>query len=165
MSKHFIEIENFSNEEVTAMFDYICTEVLKKSPIEVKTSVLGIKKVKKDTEVTLSNLLLLIDQNELGIKFRVNYLKEDKIEETPKVNPDLTIGLKVDPVQKAMADQKESVTAFKKAPTTTLDEVMQRNFEEVGAAKEKNIVASDDKAIENNGAPVFDPGALPTFQQ
>lgn len=108
MSKHYLEIENFSPSEVTEMFDAICKDVVKKSPIEVKKELLGIKNAKSDTKVSLSHLMLLMEANKVDFTFRVTYEKDDK--EIPvSETPNLTIGLKEDPIHTEMQKQSEEI--------------------------------------------------------
>lgn len=160
MSKHWLEIENFSDKETTAMFDAICTEVLGKSPIDVKKGLLGMKSAKKDTKVTLSHLMTLIDHAKIEFSFKVTYLKEDKPEIPPA--PKLEVGLKVDPVNEAMEEQKKEIIPVQARQEET-GKGVQRNFQEVGATGPVKPVSSD-KPSEEGKAPVFDPGAIPNFK-
>lgn len=151
MSKHWLEIENFSDDEVTEMFNALCVNALEKQPSDVKKSLLGIKTAKNGTMVTLSHLMTLIEKEGFEISFKVTYLKEDKVLEKSKQpieSPKLDIGLKVDPVAEAMKEQNIIVA--------------NRNFTEVGVAK-VNTTVSSDGPNENSKAPVFDPGAIPDF--
>jgi len=151
MSKHWLEIENFSDDEVTEMFNALCVNALEKQPSDVKKSLLGMKTAKNNTTVTLSHLMTLIEKEGFEISFKVTYLKADKDLKKPEVieAPKLDIGLKVDPIAEAMKEQTIIVA--------------NRNFTEVGVAKVNTPVSSDGPS-ENSKAPVFDPSAIPNFK-
>jgi hypothetical protein len=154
MTEKFAEIEDFSPKEVTEMFDYLCINALQKSPIDVKKTLLGIKTAKKDTKVTLSHLMLLIEDNNLKFNFKVNYLEEEKpkteFEKAIDKTADAAIaenaagGATVDPLQEALTDQRKTVG--------------ERVFTEVTGG-------SEDKASEQPPAGGgFDPNAIPEFK-
>jgi hypothetical protein len=152
MSKHWLEIENFSDDEVTEMFNALCVNALGKQPADIKKSLLGMKTAKNATMVTLSHLMTLIEKEGLEISFKVHYLKEDKVLKKPEVveAPKLDIGLKVDPIAEAMKEQEQTII------------VANRNFTEVGVAK-VNTPMSSDMPSDNPSIPKFDPGAIPNF--
>ena len=153
MSKHWLEIENFSDDEVTEMFNALCVNALEKQPADVKKSLLGMKTAKNGTTVTLSHLMTLIEKEGFEISFKVTYLKEDKVLKKEEVveAPKLDIGLKVDPIAEAMKEQAQVMNP------------PNRVFTEVGVAKVNTPVSSDGPSG-NSKAPVFDPGAIPDFK-
>jgi hypothetical protein len=146
MSKHWLEINDFSDKEINEMFNAICIDVIGKSPAEVKKEYLGVKTTKKDAKVELSHLLEIIEANDLEISFKVTYLKLDEEVEIPAA-PKLDVGLKIDPIQEAMKEQNVIVA--------------NRNFQEVGVAKISSPVSSDGPS--DNPPPTFDPNAIPNF--
>lgn len=152
MSKHWIEIEDFSEEEVTEMFNVICVKALGRTSPEVKKNFLGKKNARDTTLVNLVDLADLITKEGLEVTLRVAYLKPDEVKKEEIVEaPKLDIGLKIDPVNEAMKEQNEIVADVK------------RNFTEVGATK-VNAPMSSDVPSENMESPKFDPGAIPDFK-
>lgn len=84
MSKHYFEIENFTSKEVTEMFNAICSTALQKDPIEVKKNLLGIKFARKDTTISLSHLMILIDKHKIPFSFKTFYDINDNIVDSIK---------------------------------------------------------------------------------
>lgn len=160
MKNKFIEIEDFSPKELTDMFDYICTTVLKTSPIEVKQTLLGMKAPNKNSKVTLSQLLVLIEKHELNFKFKVMYIEPEKevmsnfekaIDETATnaIAENANGGVKTDVLHDAMNDQSKALGQ----PTRVFTEVLGSGNSE-----------SEDKAPAGNAAATFDPNAIPEFK-
>lgn len=157
MKDKFVEIEDFSSKEITDMFNYICTTVLKQSPIEIKTVMLG-KKANANTKVELSHLLLLIEKNDLKFKFRVNYLEapaekssfEKAIDETADkaIAETAQGGVKTDVIHDAMQDQQKQVQSGG------------RVFTEVPGGNPE----SEDQPPAGSGPATFDPSAIPYFR-
>lgn len=156
MKNKFIEIEDFSPKELTDMFDAICTDVLKQSPIEVKQSLLGMKAPNKNSKVTLSQLLVLIEKNDLTFKFKVTYLEPEKVEKsnfekaidetaTNAIAADANGGVKTDVIQEAMQDQGKALGQ----PVRVFTEV---------------TGGSEDQASTGSGPAAFDPNAIPEFK-
>lgn len=113
--KSYYEIPNFSTEEVTELFNALCKDALGKDPAAVKQGLLGMKNAKKETQVTLSHLLLLIDRNKLEMDFRVHFLEEEKKAPVESIT-EPNAGVKVDPIHESMAEQKSAVGSVDPGP-------------------------------------------------
>lgn len=155
MEKHYLEINEFSQSEITEMFNAICKEIGHITPSDAKKNILGMKGAKEDTSVALTHLMTLIAHFKVEFSFKVTYLKHESVS-TKKEHVDLPLdGVENDVVFDAMNEQAVSVDA---AGIITIDlpELSEKEKQQTNDLTQESKPTPD--------KPSFDPSKLPDFK-
>lgn len=108
MSKQFVKINSFSASDVQDLFDFICENILKKKPEEVKNEVSAFfsnaPRMFKGKEVTITELINTIMVFDIKFELKLNWINNEK-QELPPVKNKNQEGLKLNPEEKLLKEQ------------------------------------------------------------
>ncbi len=127
----FASINSFSPEDLTALFEVICTKIIKRKPNDVKKEILLVKGKPAEIEkyqVTTMDIMNMVLAMDVKFDFKINYLegeedapvvipegKKSELEEQKKdiKNPELKPALKevtLDNPEEVVGESKETKT-------------------------------------------------------
>lgn len=102
----YLSIDSLGKEDVKALFDAICTEVIGKEPSRVKQEILKLPGTKKELDAykpSLATLMTLIETYDIKHEFKITYVKKDLNEPVEEEEPF------IDPLKKEMEEQGKSI--------------------------------------------------------